>query len=107
MIQTDQTSPAFAPIATLLFFQPDTAALGKAYDSLSGSGTSGFQQMTFDANDAFLSTVFQRTRGWISNDNAGTTVLQDTASIPLGYFPTKPAKSGAPADIGMAAAVRG
>ncbi|WP_171878151.1 hypothetical protein [Mesorhizobium loti] len=101
MIQTDQTSPAFAPIATLLFFQPDTAALGKAYDSLSGSGTSGFQQMTFDANDAFLSTVFQRTRGWISNDNAGTTVLQDTASIPLGYFPTKPAKSGAPADIGM------
>src|SRR5690606_15693446 len=49
-IQSGQASPAFAPLAAALFFQPDAAALGAAYDALSGAATSGTQQVAFAAN---------------------------------------------------------
>ena len=61
-IQSAQASPAFAPLATALFFQPNAKALGSAYDSLSGSETSGTQQLSFTANDMFMSTPRVRAR---------------------------------------------
>jgi uncharacterized protein with beta-barrel porin domain len=79
-IQLAQASPSFGPIATALFYQPDTAALGKAYDSLSGEGTSAAQQTAFWANDLFLASVARRTAFWISddpNDPAGTAFYGD------------------------------
>jgi uncharacterized protein with beta-barrel porin domain len=60
-IQLAQVSPSFGPIAAALFYQPDTAALGKVYDSLSGEGTAAAQQTAFWANDLFLSSVARRT----------------------------------------------
>jgi uncharacterized protein with beta-barrel porin domain len=79
-IQLAQVSPSFAPIVTALFYQPDTAALGTVYDSLSGEGSAAAQQTAFWANDLFLASVARRTAFWISddpNDPAGTAFIGD------------------------------
>ena len=68
-IQLAQISPAFRPVATALFYQPDVATLGRIYDSLSGEGTSAVQQAGFLANDMFLNTIGRRKEFWISNDS--------------------------------------
>ncbi len=68
-IQLAQISPAFRPVATALFFQPDVATLGRIYDSLSGEGTSALQQAGFVADDIFLKTIAHRKEFWLSNDS--------------------------------------
>jgi hypothetical protein len=68
-IQTDQTSPGFAPVATSLFFLPDADALGFAYDLLSGSGTSGHQILAFQANDLFLKAVDRQIQKWVAGSD--------------------------------------
>ncbi len=72
-IQTAQASPAFRPIATNLFYLPNVATLGAAYDSLSGEGVAATQQTAFDATDAFLTAVGNQMRGqlWNAPDGAG------------------------------------
>ena len=69
-IQGAQTSPKFGGIATALFFQPNNAALGKAYDSISGSAASGTQQLSFAANDYFMASIGSRAAQWLWNGNA-------------------------------------
>ena len=66
IIQFARISPAFVPIATALFFQPNIAALGAVYNSISGEGVSGFEQSSFDANDLFLTSVSLQTNSWVS-----------------------------------------
>ena len=71
-IQTAQSSPRFGPIATALFFQPNATALGAAYDSLSGSATSGGQQASFAANDNFMASAGRQAAFWLSGDKIDT-----------------------------------
>ena len=67
-IQLAQESPAFGPIATALFYQKDVPDLGRVYDSLSGEGTSAFQQTSLFANDHFFNSIEERIGYWISDD---------------------------------------
>ena len=71
-IQGAQISPAFVPLGTALFFQPTTSSLASAYDSLSGSGTTGLQQSSFVAGDAFLTTMGRQVDSWLSGLGQGT-----------------------------------
>src|SRR5262249_8362129 len=64
-IQTDRISPNFAPIAAALFYQPNVAALGRVYDSLSGEGTSGAEQTAFTANSLFMNTISHEMGFWL------------------------------------------
>jgi uncharacterized protein with beta-barrel porin domain len=73
-IQFDQRSPRFAPIATSLFFVPNSKMLGAIYDSLSGSATSGTQQTSFMAQDFFLSLVDRQTEAWHTGDASPNSV---------------------------------
>jgi uncharacterized protein with beta-barrel porin domain len=77
-IETAQLSPAFRPIATNLFYLPNVATLGAAYDSLSGEGVSASEQTAFNATDMFLSTANTQMQRWIQNscgdDATGTTL---------------------------------
>ncbi len=66
-IQTAQASPAFRPIATNLFYLPDVATLGAAYDSLSGEGEAATQQVSFDDNAQFMAMVGTQARDWMSD----------------------------------------
>lgn len=59
-IQAGRTSPNFVPIAARLFYVPTVAALGAAYDSISGEGTSAVQRATFSARDQFFEAVLQQ-----------------------------------------------
>jgi uncharacterized protein with beta-barrel porin domain len=68
-IQTAQTSPAFRPIATNLFYLPDVQTLGAAYDSLSGEGVVATEQAAFDANTYFLAVVGTQARDWMSDSS--------------------------------------
>ena len=83
-IQAAQTSPNFRPIATNLFYLPNVATLGAAYDSLSGEGVSGAQQTAFDANDYFMSTVDGQMQHWLADecgdDAHSRTLYQDPVS---------------------------
>ena len=67
-IQLAQISPAFRPVASALFFQPDKPTLARIYDSLSGEGTLQFQRVGFLANDMFFKAIAHRTEYWLSND---------------------------------------
>ncbi|TLU87805.1 MAG: hypothetical protein FDX21_03015 [Chlorobium sp.] len=67
-IQLAQISPAFRPVASALFFQPDTPTLARIYDSLSGEGTLQFQRVGFLANDMFFKAIAHRTEYWLSKD---------------------------------------
>ncbi|GAA0581021.1 hypothetical protein [Rhizomicrobium electricum] len=64
IIQTAQTSPAFRPIATNLFYLPDVATLGRAYDLLSGEGIAALEQASFDSNERFLAAAGAQTADW-------------------------------------------
>ena len=66
-IQAAQLSPAFRPIATNLFYLPNVATLGAAYDSLSGEGVSASEQTAFNATDMFLSTANTQMQRWIQD----------------------------------------
>jgi uncharacterized protein with beta-barrel porin domain len=70
-IQTAQTSPAFRPIATNLFYLPNVPTLGGAYDSLSGEGVAATQQTAFDATDDFMTAVGNQIRGRLSESPDG------------------------------------
>ena len=58
-IQTAAVSD-FQSTAANLFWAPTVAALGKAYDSLSGEGSTGAQQAVFDARDQFYDSVVKQ-----------------------------------------------
>ncbi len=60
--------PAFRPIASLLFFQPNVTGLGAIYDSLSGEGVSAAEQTSYQANDLFLTSIEHRAAFWLSGD---------------------------------------
>jgi uncharacterized protein with beta-barrel porin domain len=96
-IQTAQLSPAFGPIATNLFYLPNVATLGAAYDSLSGEGVSASQQTAFDATDIFLSTANTQMQRWIQDtcgdDPTGTTVYATPPRSP----PTHKSEAATPA----------
>lgn len=79
-IQNAQSSPRFGPLATALFFQPSASALGAIYDSLSGSATTGSQQIGFVAGDRFLSATSGQAAFWLSNDRNDTTGYTVTTS---------------------------
>jgi uncharacterized protein with beta-barrel porin domain len=82
-----------------LFYQPDTTALGKAYDSLSGEGTAAAQQTAFWANDLFLSSVARRTAFWISDDpnDPGGTAFTGDRDLIYAQLKTKDSASDASA----------
>jgi uncharacterized protein YhjY with autotransporter beta-barrel domain len=63
-IQAAQTSPAFRPIATNLFYLPDTATLGGAYDLLSGEGIAALEQASFDSSERFLAAAGEQIADW-------------------------------------------
>src|SRR5690606_29129275 len=86
-IQGGQASPAFAPLAAALFFQPDAAALGAAYDALSGAATSGTQQVVFAANDQFMSSVDGQMALWMANDDRGPGSVTFHDDQAMGYAP--------------------
>jgi uncharacterized protein YhjY with autotransporter beta-barrel domain len=98
-IQMAQVSPSFGPIATALFYQPDTATLEKVYDSLSGEGTAATQQTAFWANDLFLSSVARRTAFWISDDpnDPGGTAFTGDRDLIYAQLKTKDSASDASA----------
>ena len=88
LIQTLQLSPAFRPIATALFYQPNVATLGAAYDSLSGEGVSAAEQTAFGATDLYLSTVNNQMQRWVS-DACGDDATSKTAyEQPVSSLPT-------------------
>ncbi len=96
LIQTLQLSPAFGPIATNLFYLPNVATLGAAYDSLSGEGVSASEQTAFDATDYFLSTVNTQTQRWIGEacgDDAMSKTLYET---PPAALPTRKGEAAQP-----------
>lgn len=64
-IQTAQISPAFRPIAVNLFYLPDVATLGAAYDSLSGEGVAALEQASFDSNEQFLTAAGTQVGAWL------------------------------------------
>ena len=71
-IQFKQTSSAaFGPIATALFFQTDSAALGETYDMLGASATSGHEQLAFLSGDRFISAVGRQAASRIGLDAEG------------------------------------
>jgi uncharacterized protein with beta-barrel porin domain len=92
-IQTAQISPAFAPIASALFFSPNAATLARTYDTLSGEGTAAAEQTAFMSNDLFLSAVSRETDAWIWNDAQGPNSVTLYGDHPLAYSddPQQPA----------------
>jgi uncharacterized protein YhjY with autotransporter beta-barrel domain len=66
-IQTAQTSPAFAPLAGALFYQPDLPSLEKTYASLSGSAVAGLAGLSFSSTDAFMLAIGRQTQMWLGN----------------------------------------
>jgi outer membrane autotransporter protein len=65
-----RNSPNFVPIGASIFYIPTVAALGQAYNSLSGEGTSGSQQTAFEAGYMFTNTMMGQVAGWLSDDSA-------------------------------------
>ncbi len=86
-IQGAQTSPAFGPLAAALFFQPDAAAVGAAYDALSGAATSGTQQLAFATNDQFMSSIDGQMALWMANDDHGPGSVTFHDGQAMGYAP--------------------
>ena len=70
-IQTAGVS-GFQPIAARLFWMPNVTALGQAYDSLSGEGSTAAQQAVFDARDQFFDTVLNQATLLTDGDRAPT-----------------------------------
>jgi outer membrane autotransporter protein len=66
LIQTAQNAPAFRPIATNLFYLPDVATLGGAYDLLSGEGIAALEQASFDSSERFLAAAGAQLADWRS-----------------------------------------
>lgn len=81
-IQGAQISPAFAPIATALFFQPSIASLARAYDLLSGSATAATQQTAFGSSDAFFASASRQMAFWMAGDGGpvGTTATAEVVN---------------------------
>jgi len=98
-IQAAQTSTAFAPLATALFFQPNAKALGSAFDSLSGSETSGTQQVSFTANDLLMSSAERQMALWAANDNSDPNSVTLFGDQALGYADPKSGR-GAQGSLG-------
>jgi outer membrane autotransporter protein len=59
-IQSVRNSPAFVPIGAALFYIPTVEALGRAYDNLSGEGTSATQQTAFTAGGMFTQLMMSQ-----------------------------------------------
>ncbi len=101
-IQTLQLSPAFRPIATTLFYQPDVGLLGQIYNSLSGEGVSAAQQTAFNTIDLYRSTVNNQTQRWLSNSCADDTDSKTAYEAP----PAIPTRKGEPAQLSPCAMAR-
>jgi hypothetical protein len=67
-IQLQQRSPAFAPVATALFFQTDPAVLAETYDLLGGSAGASVEQLSFLSGDKFMSAVGRQTASRVGLD---------------------------------------
>ena len=96
-IQTAQVSPAFRQIATNLFYLPNVATLGAAYDSLSGEGVSASEQTAFNATDMFLSTANTQMQRWIQNTCGDDTTGATAYAKPPGSTPTHKSEAVSPA----------
>ncbi|MEN9408318.1 MAG: hypothetical protein RL216_292 [Pseudomonadota bacterium] len=92
-IQSRQTSPRFAPVATQLFLLPQVADLRSAYELLGGSGVVSAQQVGFGVQARFGDVLSRRdgvegTQGW-------ATLSRGWGSLPgndgIGSFGTKSA----------------
>ncbi len=88
LIQTLQLSPAFRPIATNLFYLPNVATLGAAYDSLSGEGVSAAEQTAFGATDFYLSTVNNQMQRWVSDTCGDDATSKTLYEQPVSSLPT-------------------
>ena len=64
-IQSWRLSPLFTPVAAALLYQPNFLALGHVYDSLSGEGVATAQQTSFNAINAFSSSMGLETNSWL------------------------------------------
>lgn len=74
--------PTFAPIAAAIFYQPNVAALGQVYDSISGEGVAEAEQTAFAMNDRFQSAVMREMDFWLfddENDDPNAKVLGTSA----------------------------
>ena len=69
-IQTARSSPAFAPIAAALFYQPNVAQLGTVYNSLSGEGVASSEQAAFASTDRFQSAMMREIEFWLTGREA-------------------------------------
>jgi outer membrane autotransporter protein len=65
-LQSGRNSPAFVPIGSSIFYIPTVEALGRAYDSLSGEGTSGTQQGAFAVGGMFTQLMMSQVANAIS-----------------------------------------
>jgi outer membrane autotransporter protein len=90
-IQTARSSPNFAPIAAALFYQPTVAALGQAYDSLSGEGVSGVEQTALAADQLFMDSISQQTQIWLGDQPSNpVAVVMYADDDLLGYAGSDP-----------------
>ncbi len=69
-IQSTRTVHAFVPVGSSLFYIPDVTTLGKAYDALSGEGTSGTEQTAFLAGQIFNNATVEQITAWLEDDDA-------------------------------------
>ena len=81
---------SFGTVASPLFDLTSLAALGAAYDLISGEGVSAVEQAAFDANDVYHSSILQEAQFWLFDEEQGDPHSQVFyAGMPLGYAPQK------------------
>jgi hypothetical protein len=93
-IQLARLSPNFVPIAAAIFYQPNVAALGSVYNSISGEGVAASEQAAFSAIDRYQSSVMREMNFWLN----GTEVF-DPNAIVLGGGKDLASRKDAPAPV--------
>ncbi len=97
-IQRAQTSPAFRPIATELFYIPNVETLRLVYDSLSGEGVSAVEQADFLSDKYFHTSIAHRVNYWVSGDPkdpSGYSLSGDKDLLYAQYIPNDSATDSA------------
>jgi outer membrane autotransporter protein len=84
--------PSFSPIAARLFALPNLQSLIGAYNALDGEGTATTQQLAFEANQMFFSSMFEQAQSWFTGNDGGFTFSEaPTGALQYAASRKKPA----------------